>query len=267
MLHVFVKRAVMSNAGQGAPASTGTTELELITAKVDELQRRADALTGALARSKNTRLIIVIAFLVFVLWAGWRFYALAKMIRSEEYQRTLTAELQKSLEGNQDLIQREAEHFVNGVTPVVTTAFAKQSEKDMPLFMQTIDEQRQSLMNSLAERMTDKVEGHHRELVRRHEKLIEEEFPSVQNPEIRDRMMNNVCNALDRLIKKYYVDELKRELLAMSTSWDDFPLADLPVEKEQARRKELLGEALYGELLDLVAIKLTRHRTGHTVAE
>ena len=53
----------------------------------------------------------------------------------------------------------------------------------------------------------------------------------------------------------------------MSTSWDDFPLADLPVEKEQARHKELLGEALYGELLDLVAIKLTRHRTGHTVAE
>ena len=70
----------MSNAGQGVPASTGTTELELITAKVDELQRRADALAGALTRSKKTRLMIVVAFLVFVLWAGWRFYALANMI-------------------------------------------------------------------------------------------------------------------------------------------------------------------------------------------
>ncbi len=156
---------------------------------------------------------------------------------------------------------------MNGVTPVVTTAFSKQSEKDMPLFMQTIDEQRRTLMNSLVERMTEKVEGHHRELVRHREKLILEEFPSVQDPEIRDRMMNNVCNALDRLIKKYYVDELKRELLAMSSSWDDFPLADLPDEKDQARHKELLGEELYGELLDLAAIKLTRHRTAPTIPE
>jgi len=257
----------MSHAAEGVPATTGTTELELITAHVAELQRRADALSRSLARSNKTRLMIVVAFLAFVLWAGWRFYALANLIRSDGYQRVLTAELQKALEGNQDLIQREAEHFVNGVTPVVTTAFSKQAEKDMPLFMQTLNEQRTAMTDSLTERFTEKIEGHHRELVRRHEGLIEQEFPSVKNPEVRDRMMHNVSSALDRLIQKYYIDEFKRELIAMNSAWEDFPLADLPDEKDQARHKELLGEQLYGELLELAAIKLTHHRTAAAAVE
>ena len=68
-------------------------------------------------------------------------------------------------------------------------------------------------------------------------------------------MMGNTCLALDRLVKKYYVDEFKRELQAMDSSWEDFPLADLPAKGEPP-----LEEQLKGALMDMVAITLSRSR-------
>jgi hypothetical protein len=236
--------------------SSGANDLGQLISRLDELQRRSDALTAALDRSRQIRRLIMVAFLAFVLLAGWRFYALANTIRSKDYQDRLTAALQKSVATNQDTFSKEAQRLVDGITPVVTTAFADQSKKDLPLFMQVIDKERQALMDGLPQRMSDHVEKHHHAMLRRHEKLIQTEFPTVQNAEVRDRMMANVCTALDRLIKKYYVDEFQKEFLKMSNSWNDFPPAAAPGVGDPP-----LEEQLMGEMMDLVAVKMARHRS------
>ena len=198
----------------------------------------------------------MLAFLGFVVVAIWQFYALGNQLRSAEYQDRLMAELQKSIAGNQASFRTEAQKLVDKVTPVVTTAFSEQSSKDMPVFMKLIDAERTKLLDNLGSRMSDKLENHHHELLRRHDKLFQQEFPSVQNPEIRDRMMGNTCLALDRLVKKYYVEELKKELQAMDRTWEDFPPADKPAAGEPP-----LDSQLIGELMDLLAIKFSRSRS------
>lgn len=231
-------------------------ELDQLTARLDELQRRTEGLTAALEQSRSTRRFIMIAFLGFVILAGWRFFSLGNMIRSDDYQARLLAEVQKAVATNQDSFSREAQKLVDGATPVVTTAFSKQSEKDMPKFMQIIDEERAKLLDSLGQRMAQKMENHHHELLRRHDKLFQEEFPTANDAEVRERMMGNTCLALDRLVKKYYVDEFQKELKAMDRTWEDFPPADKPAAGEPP-----LDSQLIGEMMDLLAIKFSRSRT------
>ncbi len=233
-----------------------TPELDQLAARLDELQRRTEGLTGALARSRSSRRMIMLAFLVFVVVALMGFYSLGNRLQSAEYQKRLIAELQKSVAGNQDTFASEAQKLVEGAAPVIQTAFAEQASKDMPLFMQVIDAQRAEMVTSLTDQMTKKLEGHHHELVRRHEKLLQAEFPTVQNAEVRERMVGNICLAFDRLVKKYYVDEFTRELKSMETAWEDFPLADHPAKGEAS-----LEEQLKGSLMDLFAITVSRSRS------
>ena len=242
----------MSTTPDRTPA---TSELEQLTVRLDELQRRTEGLTAALEGSRSTRRLVMLAFLAFVIVAIWQFYALGNQLRSAEYQDRLMAELQKSIAGNQASFRVEAQKLVDKVTPVVTTAFSEQSSKDMPVFMKLIDAERAKLTDNLASRMSDKLEKHHHELLRRHDKLFQQEFPSVQNPEIRDRMMGNTCLALDRLVKKYYVDEFQKELKTMDRTWDDFPPADKPIGDEAPLESQLVGE-----MMDLLAIKFSRSR-------
>lgn len=242
----------MSTTPDRTPA---TSELEQLTARLDELQRRTEGLTAALDKSRSTRRFVMLAFLAFVVVAIWQFYALGNQLRSVDYQDRLMAELQKSLDSNQASFGAEVKKLVDKVTPVVTTAFSEQSKKDMPIFMKLIDSERTRFMDNLASRMSEKLENHHHELLRRHDKLFQEEFPSVQNPEIRDRMMGNICLALDRLVKKYYVDEFQKELATMDRTWEDFPPADKPLADEPPLESQLVGE-----LMDLLAIKFSRSR-------
>lgn len=230
-------------------------EMEQLTARLDELQRLTAGLTAALAGSRNSRRMIMLAFVAFVFVALMGFYSLANRIQSAEYQQRLVAELQKSVASNQDTFASEAQKLVEGAAPVIQTAFSDQASKDMPLFMQVIDAQRTEMVNSLVEQMTKKLEGHHHDLVRRHEKLFQQEFPTVQNAEVRERMVGNICLAFDRLVKKYYVDGFIRELKSMETAWEEFPLADQPAEGEAS-----LEEQLKGSLMDLFAITVSRSR-------
>lgn len=229
-------------------ASTAPAEAEQLATRVAELQSRSDALTAAFSHASRTRLIVVSAFLAFVVISGWSFYSLANSIRSKDYQDRLLTELQKSVADNQDTFSIEAQKLVDHITPVVTTAFVDQSQKDMPLFMQAFDKEREGLMDSLPKRMSDHVEQHYHEMVSQHEKLLEAEFPAAKTPEVRDRMISNVQEALDRLVKKYYVDEFQQEFKLMSSAWNDFPAADVP-----APGDPLLTEQLKGEIVELLA--------------
>lgn len=234
----------------------GTSELDQLTARLDELQRRTEGLTTALQQSRSTRRLIMLAFLIFVLVASWKFYSLSGMIKSKEYQDKLFEELQKAVATNQDSFSREVQKLIDDSTPVVTKAFSEQSQKDMPIFMSIIDTERTKLLEDLTKSMSEKVTEHHEALIRKHEKLFAEEFPSVQDKDVRERMIGNTCLALDRLVKKYYVDEFQKEFQSMEKTWEEFPVADKPTADEPPLESQLVGE-----LMDLLAIKFSRSRS------
>ena len=237
--------------------STSQSSAGDIDSKVDALQQQVDAVVAALAAGKSTRQLIFLAFLAFVGISVWSFYSLAKRIQSEEYKQQLLASIQKEVEANQEEFSKETQQLVQSLSPVVTTAITEQSQKDAPLFMQAFDVQRNKLVDELPDKLIEEVRKHHEALIRKHETLFLTELPAAQDPKIRDRMMANVVVALNSLVKKYYAAEFKRHFVGMSETWNDFPPAALP-EKGDAP----LNEQLMGELMDLVAVKLARHKAG-----
>ncbi len=242
--------------------STSQSSAGDIDAKADALQRQVDALVAALAASKRTRLLIFLAFLAFVGISVWSFMSLAKRIQSEEYKQQLLASIQKEVEANQDELSRETQQLVDSLSPVVTAAITNQSEKDAPLFMQALDVQRTKLVNDLPEKLVEQVQKHHEEMIRKHEAMFIEELPSAQDPKIRDRMMENVVVALDKLVKKYYSEKFKAHFASMSETWNGFPPADVP-----AKGDSPVSDQLMGELMDLVAVKLARHKAGNDAGQ
>ncbi len=242
--------------------STSLPSASDVDAKADALQKQIDALVASLAANKRTRQLIFLAFLAFVGISVWSFFSLAKRVQSEEYKQQLLASLQKEVEANQDELSKETQMLVESLTPVITTAITEQSQKDAPLFMQAFDIQQARLSTELPEKMVELVQKHHEELVRKHEALFIAELPAAQDPMVRDRMMENVVIALDKLVKKYYADEFKKHFASMSETWNGFPPATLPEKGDFP-----ISEQLMGELMDLVAVKLARHRAGNNAEQ
>ena len=112
----------------------------------------------------------------------------------------------------------------------------------------------------MPDKLVKQIQLHHERLVHKHEKLFQEELPAAQDDKVRNRMMANVVTALDTLVKKYYADEFQKHFRGMSDSWNEFPPAD-----PAASGEPLLNEQLMGHLMDLVAVKLARHRTAAAV--
>jgi hypothetical protein len=65
--------------------------------------------------------------------------------------------------------------------------------------------------------------------------------------------MENFQIALEKEVRRYYVDEFRQELQAMYDAWDGFPVADAPG-KDEPR----LEDQLIGSLLDLMVVKAAR---------
>jgi len=225
-----------------------------VDGRVEVLQKRIDALAAAVASGRRTRQMMLLAFLAFVLVAGWGFYSLANTVRSQTYQDQLVAQLQKTIQDNQDTFSKEAQLLSDGVVPVVHKAMSEQAKKDAPLFMQAIEKERAVLVAELPQKLLDRVEERHHELLREHEQILVEELPAAQDPKVRERMMANAYLALDQLVKKYYADEYTRLLQSMSNTWNDFPAVPPPAKDDPP-----LDQQLIGQLMDLLAIKMTHH--------
>ena len=124
----------------------------------------------------------------------------------------------------------------------------------MPLFLQAFDKEQQQFVAELPDQMVQRIEDRHHQLLVQNEKLLVEEFPAAQDPKIRDRVVSNVELALDKLVKKYYAEEFQRQLVSMQKTWDEFKPAADPEKDDPPLDQQLLGE-----LMDLVALKMTRH--------
>ena len=146
---------------------------------------------------------------------------------------------------------KEVQGLVDHSTPVVTKAFYDRAKDDLPAFLQASQAERDKLVEELQEKLSERLKKHHEQLLARHQKLLREEFPAVEDEKLHEAMMANLQVAVDGLVQKYYIEELRQEMLTLYGLWDEFPPVppgehgDLP-----------LGDQLIGNLLELAKIRL-----------
>lgn len=114
------------------------------------------------------------------------------------------------------------------------------------------DRERDVLMKNLERRLQEQVNAHYEKILVDYEAIIVQEFPQADDEIVRRRVVANFREALNRMVKKFYADELRAELQALYDTWDSFPVADPPEEGDVPAEDKLIGY-----LLELMSVKMS----------
>jgi len=229
--------------------------------RVQQVEKQVGDLQAALLATRKTRNLLVLSLLAVLVVAGVLFYRLGQRLQSEEYQTELGDAAQEYLEQNSPEYMREVQMLVDHVGPKVSDAFMDQAKKDMPLYAQAVDRQRELLMKNLEERLAIAINDHYEVTLKQSEEILIQEFPAADDDVTRRRVMENFRIALNRMVAKFYIDEFRTELQALYDTWDGFPVASVPDEGDLP-----LEDQLFGTLLNLVSLKLSSAGTEQLAA-
>lgn len=214
------------------------------TSSVEALMRECEALTSALGQARNVRRFLLLALLLLAVGVSFMFYHLYHSVTEKENLDKLLATVQKRLASRSDTYMRQVQMFVDSTTPVITDAFYKQSTKDLPLLLQGVDRERADFITSMQERLAKTMSEHYDAMLAKHEAILIREIPETSDEQIRKKLVANLHVVFERLVKKYYADELKAKLVELYDAWDHFPAADKPTPGEPALEQQFIGVLL-----------------------
>jgi hypothetical protein len=236
--------------------TAATAEAGGLNQQVEAVIRESNALMAAQAAGRNVRMLLLLALVVFVAAVTFAFYDMANKFFSRDNLNVLAKAGQERLVKNQDKYMKEIQKLVEASSPVLTSAFMEQAKKDMPGFMQAAEKERDALRSSLEIKLAKKLDDRYREGIDRHEQILRQEFPEYNNDAQQARMRENIGLALDKLVQKYYVQEMNRQMNSLYNTWDSFPAADPPAKNGISTEDQMVVE-----LVDLL-----KYRLSHTQA-
>jgi hypothetical protein len=220
------------------------------TQQVEAVVRESAALAGALRAARAMRLALLAALFVMILAIVWTVYGKYRQLTSEENLNKVKELAQQQFEKHKEQYVKQVQLLMDKVREPVLKAFSAQAEKDMPKFLRVVEDNRQPFMDGMEKKITAKLKDHYGGLRKDYEQAVRKEFPNVSDKTI-VAIMDNMDHAVERLLKKYYVDDLRDELLVMFHTWDTFPPAAPPGKDLTVMNEFKLA------LLDLLAHKWT----------
>jgi hypothetical protein len=224
---------------------------------VEDVTRECEALKAALARAHTARTVLLVAVIGFVALTVWMFYDLGKKVQGEENLQKLQTLAKQKLADNNDKYMKELQLLFSHTQPVVTQAFFSQAKKDLPSYMKGLERERDVLAENLQKELQTKLDAHLKTIYEKQTVLMEAEYPELKDPQVRERLVNNLAAVTRTLEKKYYVDEMKAQLTVLYDAWDHFPAAE-PIIKGSPPAEDQFIAAL----LDLLKYKLVHAEPG-----
>jgi hypothetical protein len=233
-------------------ADHGHAAARTAASSVDAVLRESESLTAALRRGRAVRLFLILLTLALIAGIGWWFYNWIQQLRSEENLNRIQALAQERLTQNSDKYYGEVQRLVDTNYPVISQAFVDQVKKDLPTYLQAIDKERAQFTESIQKKLETTLNDRLMAAIDKHEALIQQELPATKDRDKLERIERNMREAMQRMIKKYYVDEMRDEMLGIYETWDRFPAAE-PVGPNDPR----LEDQLIGNLLEYLSYRFT----------
>ncbi|MEO2015958.1 MAG: hypothetical protein ABGZ53_16485 [Fuerstiella sp.] len=209
--------------------------------RIKAIETEVREVQSALKASRKSRRIIMLFFLVFILAVGLMFYQLVSRIQSEEFQSELSTLAQAHLDDNMNIYQNEVQTLVDTVSPVLMKAFRDRLDEDMPLYTEALNEHKDLLVENLRPKLEGLVKDRYGEILVSFEDVIAEEFPEAADPQVQQRIQQNLETGMSKLVQKYYIDSLQLSLEDLLATWDAFPPADPPGEGMESVSQQLIG--------------------------
>jgi hypothetical protein len=224
-----------------------------VVVRVDAIERESRAVVSALGRARGYRLALLVLVFAFAAISVTAFYQLFTKFKDKDQLDALVKKAETRLSQRSDLVTRQVELLVNHSAPKLSAAFGDQAKQDMPQFLRAAGVERDAFVTNLQSQLQVRMNSHYKKLLERQQRIIDEEYPDVQDPKLREAMMANILVAVDRATKKYFIEQFEAEFKAMYATWDDFPIAEPPGKGELP-----LEDQLVGNMIELLKIKLAQ---------
>jgi multidrug efflux pump subunit AcrB len=212
--------------------------------QVEEAYRETEALSRALARARSIRRTLGLLTLLLIVAIIGVFYYLGSQFMQKEFTDQLLNTAQERLQKNSSQYMHEVQLLYEGVSPAVNDAFMEQFKKDMPKFVDRMDQERETLAKTLTTKLEQKLEDHYQKLLEKQDKTLREEFPTINDSDLHEKMIKNIDLAMQKLIKKYYADEMETQFKQIFASWDQFPPAPAPRPGDPSIEDQFIAELL-----------------------
>jgi hypothetical protein len=111
----------------------------------------------------------------------------------------------------QPVISDDASEFLQQTAEPVSRAVADRLRDRLPAYVETISKQGEKLSKHLTNTVEESVKGRYHRMILGYRKILEQEFPKADK-ELLDRMTARIEKALDRLVRRYYVDAFHKRI-------------------------------------------------------
>lgn len=221
--------------------------------RVAQLEADASALEEALRKSKSTGRLLFLAFVALVAMVLTQGYLMVSQIEDATWQDEMAAKLRESYSGNSKQYNQEFRKLWTTVQPKLKQAFEDQLKEDSPRFRTAFVTQRDIFAKNIRGKMEAALQQHWKEALDKHEVILREEFPEIQDRKKSARIIANVDLAIQKLVQKYYIGEFEKQFTELYALYDDFGYADAPDAKTDEKE---LPTQFVGQLLELMKLKL-----------
>jgi len=225
-------------------AASPGPENEALLKKIEGMEAEVVVLGAAIRTGRRIRLVLLLAALAFVAVVVWAFYSLGKQATSNENLAELEAKAMARFGGNTDRYVKQVRVLVDRCYPVLSKAASERIETDWPKYSDAIKAQADQFTANMQTKLEEQVTKHYEKTGERLKGIIEQEFPQVRDQKAIERLEKNVDQIMVQLAKKYYGDELKREINRLYDGWDHFDRASDPPKGEVSLEKELIGHLI-----------------------
>jgi hypothetical protein len=206
-------------------ASSQTDDQVVLTEQVRAVEREAAALSAALSGGRRMRLLLFLLVLAVAGGITTVFYRLGARVTSDQNRQEILAIAEQRLTDNSDAYLKHVRALVDETSPAISQAFSAQVKKDLPSYIQSMEKERDQLREDLQTELTKRLNAHYERLLAQQDHTLKEEFPLIKDEQLHSRMMRNIDLAVQRMIKKHYIDEMGNGLQGIFQNLDDFPPA------------------------------------------
>jgi hypothetical protein len=231
---------------------TAKEDLQALSQQTDAIDRATADLKAATARGRSMRLALLVATVLLVGVVVVSFYRLGTRIQDPRYTSAVLELTRKRVNANSDKYRAQFDRLVDNAGPPLREAFNEQAKKDLPEFMKKLEKEKDTLAANLEEKFSKKINDHYEKLTAQQEKTLKEVFPGVNDPKTQELMLKNIDQAMQKLVKKYHVDEMRKHIDDIVATWDHFPEAASPKAGELS-----LEDQLIQKLLQVLSLKLS----------
>jgi hypothetical protein len=223
-----------------------------VSPELIRLSERVAELESTMHLGRWVRVAVFLGLLGFIGAVTWGLLKLANQVRSQQYLDAIASIGQKQVEQRTPMLQKEVEQLTQVASPILSQAFSEQAKKDMPLFLEAVDKERELFIDDFKDKLRAKLNKSYDASLRDKMAIIKQVLPEIEDPVVQERLEKNLKLAMEQLIEKYYITEIDVQARDMFAQWDAFPAAKAEVTDQK------IEDLLIGNLLELAHYKLSR---------